>query len=201
MRFSRLTALLVTAALLSAIPAPAVAAVPTWPAGSYQVSLGIERLSGTDRYETAVAIARRSYGSWSGIDHVVVASGESRSTGDALVAASLCWAYDAPLLLVRASETPASVRAALEEIRSVNETITVTVVGGPAAVSAAAVAEIAQVVGEENVSQPWTTGDRYTTAAGVAELVSEVASETARVIPPGALVVNGTRASGFADAF
>jgi lipoprotein-anchoring transpeptidase ErfK/SrfK len=200
-RFPRFASILVSVALLAAVPVVPVAAADAWPTGSYQVSLGVERLAGTDRYQTAVAIAKRSYPSWSGVDHVVVASGEDRSMVDALVAGSLCWAYDAPLLLVKSSGVPASVRTALQEMRSVNSTVTVTVVGGLGAVTEPAIAELGAVVGVENVSQPWTTGNRYTTAAGVAELVSAVAAETGRTIPARAFVVNGTGAGGFADAF
>ncbi len=201
MRFTRSTAVLLSVALLMAVPVAPAAASNPWPTGSYQVSLGVERIAGEDRYQTAVAIARKSYPSWSGVDHVVIASGEDRAMADALVAASLCWAYDAPLLLVRASKVPAAVRTALEEMRSVNGTITVTVVGGPSAVTAPAIAQLGAAVGPENVSQPWPTGDRYTTAAGVAALTSLVASQTSRTIPARAFVVNGTGTADFADAF
>jgi lipoprotein-anchoring transpeptidase ErfK/SrfK/putative cell wall-binding protein len=193
--------ILVSVALLAAVPAAPVVAADAWPTGSYQVSLNVERLAGADRYQTAVAIAKRSYPSWSGIDHVVVASGEDSAMVDALVAGSLCWAYDAPLLLVKSSGVPSSVRTALQEMRSVNSTVTVTVVGGTAAVTAPAITELGALVGAENVSQPWTTGNRYTTAAGVAGLVSAVAAETGRTIPARAFVVNGSGAGGFADAF
>ncbi len=201
MRVSRLTAILVSLALLAAVPVTPAAAGDSWPSGTHKVALGVERLAGADRYETAVEIAKRNYPSWRGVSHVVVASGEDRARSDPLAAASLCWAYDAPLLLVRSSGLPASVRTALREMRSANGTITVTVVGGPAAVPSPVVAELRAIVGSANVSQPWITGDRYTTAAGIAELASEVASETARTIPARALVVNGTGFGDFADAF
>lgn len=190
---------LVVALLTVTAPGGAVAAA-SWPAGTFRIALDVERLAGPDRYQTAVAIARDAFPGWSGVDHVVVSSGEDRALADPLSAGALCWAYDAPLLLVTSAEVPPAVTAALEEIRSVNSTVTVTVVGGPVAVSEAVVEALEAVVGDGNVVRPWSAGDRYTTAAGVAELVSQVASDTARVIPARALVANGTTPAGFVDA-
>ena len=199
MRASRLVTVVLLSALLAAVPAPAGASDP-WPSGTHQVALGVERIAGADRYATAVAAARSSFPSWKGVTHVVIASGAKASPSDAVAAASLCWAYDAPLLLVSSTAMPAPVRAALREIRSANPGVSATVVGGPLAVSAAVVGEVRSILGAERVSQPWTTGGRHATAAGVAELVSIVASDTARPLPARALVVNGTDGAGFADA-
>ena len=201
MSASRWMSLLVAVVLLSGIPvAPRAEAATSWPSGTHRVSLGVERLAGADRYETSVTIARKSFPAWSGVDHVIVASGEDRAMADPLAAASLCWAYDAPLLLVGPFGVPPSVRTALGEMRSVNGTVTVTVVGGPVAVPSTTVSQLQGIVGHENVQQPWTGGDRYTTAAGVAALASQVASETGRAVPARAIVANGTDAAGFADA-
>lgn len=190
---------LVVALLSAGAPLPASAAAP-WPAGTFRVALDVTRTSGPDRYETAVAIARDTFPGWTGVDHVVVSSGEDRALADPLSAGALCWAYDAPLLLVTSTDVPPAVQTALEEIRSVNGAVRITVVGGPAAVSEDVVGQLGAIFGEENVTRPVSVGDRYDTAAGVAALVSQVASDTARVIPARALVANGSTRSGFVDA-
>ena len=193
------TVLSLTIVLLAGGLLPASAADP-WPTGTYRVVLSAERLAGTDRYSTAVTIAEDSFPGWSGIDHVIVASGENRALSDPLAAASLCWAYDAPLLLVNSSGVPAVVRTALEQMRSVNSTVSVTVVGGPVAVPSPVIAELEGIMGAGQVEQPWLNGDRYTLAAGIATRASEVASDTARPVPARALIANGTNAAAFVDA-
>lgn len=200
MRFTRLTSVLLALALMISIPvAPAIAADP-WPSGTYRVSLSSERLAGSTRYSTSVAVARKGFPAWKGVDHVVIASGEDRVIGDGLGAAGVCWAYNAPLLLVKSSGITASVRTALLEIRAANEAVKVIVVGGQSAVADAVIADLGTIVGPENVSRVRSSGDRYAMAAAAADLASAVASDTARTIPARALVVNGTGVGGFADA-
>ncbi|MGB4593072.1 MAG: cell wall-binding repeat-containing protein, partial [Coriobacteriia bacterium] len=117
-----------------------------------------------------------------------------------LAAGGLVWAYDAPLLLVQSGSVPAAVRTALSEMRSANDTVTITIVGGPQSVTSACVSQLKSIAGAANVEQPWVVGDRYTVAAGVARRMQEVASETSRTLPGQVLVANGTNAAGFADA-
>ncbi|PKQ37201.1 MAG: hypothetical protein CVT59_09095 [Actinobacteria bacterium HGW-Actinobacteria-1] len=180
------------------IPAPAMAV--EWPAGGVRVALDARRISGSDRYGTSVAIAREGFPGWAGVSHVVIASGETRALPDAVAAGGLVWAYDAPLLLVRGTGVPQAVRVALQEIRSANSTVTVTIVGGTAAVSQACANEIGVIMGQDSVVRPFSGGDRYTTAAGVAALMRAAAAETSRDMAPVALVANGTNAFGFYDA-
>lgn len=193
----------VTAALLAcvlALGSTGIASAGTWPPGTHNISLEVGRLAGSDRYSTAVAVARAARPGWSDVRHVVIASGETRAHSDALVAGSLCWAYDAPLLLVTRDTVPKAVRAALAEMCAANGGVDVTVVGGPQSVSAKAVEQIAALVAPGKVEQPWTVGDRYSTAAMVALRVADVAEETSRTLPARALIANGTAASGYADA-
>lgn len=186
------------AALLLAQSIPAFAG--TWPAGTHRVSLTVNRIAGDDRYATSVAAARAGWPGWAGVDRVIIASGEDRALADPLAAGSLCWAYDAPLLLVRGGSIPPVVKAALQEIRAVNPLVDVTVVGGTGSVGAAVTSEIAGIVAPGMVEQPWVVGDRYDTAAGVALRVAEVARDTSRTVPARALVANGTTPFGFIDA-
>lgn len=195
---SRLLVVTTLAIVMLAQPLTAMAA--TWPTGTHRVALTTRRIAGPDRYATAVASARAVWPGWTGIERVIIASGEQSSLSDPLVAGSLCWAYDAPLLLVRRDSVPADVRTALEQIRAANPKVDVTVVGGPGAVGPAVVAELGALVAPGTVEQPWTTGTRYDTAAGVALRSAEVARETTRSVPARALLANGTAAHGFADA-
>lgn len=199
MRPGRMLGVVAAATLLLAVPCTPVSGA-TWPAGSYRVAVSVQRVSGPDRYATAVAVARAAWPAWTGVKHVVVASGEDRAIPDSVAAGSLCWAYDAPLLLVRARSVPAAVRAALQEMVQTNGPVRVTVVGGTASVGPAALSELKAIVGAANVEQPWTGGDRYTTAAGVAARSLAVAAETSRTVPARALVANGTSDGGLADA-
>jgi lipoprotein-anchoring transpeptidase ErfK/SrfK/putative cell wall-binding protein len=195
---SRVLLVLVLSACLLPVSVPAYAV--TWPDGTHRIALGVTRLEGPNRYETAVAVARAGWPGWSGVDHVIIASGEDRAFADPLVAGGLCWAYDAPLLLVRYGDVPAGVSTALREIKAANGSVRVTVVGGTASVSASVTRQIASLFGAGSVEQPWDGGDRYTTAAGVAARVAEVARETSRTVPARAFVANGTDEFGFVDA-
>jgi lipoprotein-anchoring transpeptidase ErfK/SrfK/putative cell wall-binding protein len=197
-RMPRLLLVLALSACLVSVSAPATAV--TWPAGTHRIALQVTRLEGPNRYETAVAVARAGWPGWADVDHVIVASGEDRAFADPLVAGSLCWAYDAPLLLVRYGDVPAAVRAALREIKAANGTVKVTVVGGTASVSTSVTGQMAAILGPGSVEQPWDGGDRYSTAAGVAARVSQVARETSRTVPARAFVANGTDDFGFVDA-
>ncbi|GAB4288011.1 MAG: hypothetical protein Kow0067_13480 [Coriobacteriia bacterium] len=198
----RLIALTCTALIVASLSAPATAVAAAWPDNAVKVVLDVERLSGGNRFATAVAIAAESYPGWTGVDRVIVSSGEDRAMADPMAAAGLCWAYDAPLLLVTRTGVPAPTRAALAGIVKNNPSVTVTIVGGPAAVSASCVRELRTIVGSGNtVEQPWTTGNRYNTAASIARRMEVVASADASLtLSSAVLVANGTDAAGYVDA-
>jgi len=195
---ARLALTFAVAVLIVGVAAPASAAA--WPAGTHQVSLAVDRVGGVDRYATAVAVAKAGWPGWEGIDRVIIASGEARSYADPLAAGSLCWAYDAPLLLVEGGRVPPSVKSALSAIHSVNGGLDVTIVGGPSAVSGAVVNELRSLITSGTVEQPWAAGDRYTTAAQVAARSAQVARESSRTVPARAFIANGTDRFGFVDA-
>lgn len=195
----RASAALVIASLLFLIPATPALALLGWPAGSLKVDLQVERLGGASRYETAVAIARAGWPGWSGMTHVVVASGEDRAFADPLAAGSLCWAYDAPLLLVRGTDVLPVTATALQAIKTTNGGIKIIVVGGAGAVSAEAFDQLGDVVGAENVER-LEGANRFDTAAAIAERVSMVSVETSRAVPESVLVANGDDGAGFVDA-
>lgn len=170
-----------------------------WPSDTVRVALDTERVAGPTRFDTAVAIAAKAYPGWSGVSRVIIASGLDRSLADPLAAGGLCWAYDAPMLLVSDRSVPAATQAALRAIVSANTTVTVSVVGGSSAVSAACVTAIERIVGAGRVERPFAGADRYATAALIARRVSEVdAADSLRSRPSVALVANG--AKGYYDA-
>jgi len=197
---SRSVALALVVVFVMSGPISASVALESWPAGGIRVAVDAHRISGSDRYATAISVAREGFPGWTDVSHVVIASGENRALADAVAAGGLVWAYDAPLLLVKGGEVPPSVRTVLAEIRSANPTVTVTVVGGTAAVSAACVSQLKAIVGVANVERPWAGGDRYSTSAGIALRMKAAAAETSRTMPSVALIANGTDGAGFYDA-
>ncbi len=193
---SALVALAVVSPSVAASPAPAA-----WPTDVPRLAHTATRASGADRYAAAATIAGQAYPGWAGVSHVVVASGDDRASADPLAAASLCWAYDAPLLLTSAKSTPGATKAALAAIVSANTTVTVHVVGGTVSVPSARVRELRTIAGAAGtVEQPWTSGTRFGLAAGIAARTRQVAADTARVIPSAAFVANGDEATRFFDA-
>ncbi len=199
-RWRRFISRAVSAVLAVVLCAPVVAWADTWPDSSTKLQIPAERIGGADRFHTATAMAARSYPGWAGVTDVVVAAGDDASLVDPLSAASLCWAYDAPLLFVSRSSMPASTRSALQAIASANPAVTVHIVGGTKVVPGARVREIMAAIGTDNVEQPWPSGDRYTTAAGIATRVRAVAAEKSLTIPDAAFVANGADSGRFMDA-
>lgn len=184
--------LAMTATLLT-LPAPALA-------GSYDVDFDrpTVRVAGSDRFETSVEIARRAFPGWTGVSHVIVASGDG-GIPDALTASGLCWAYEAPLLLVSTARTPSSVARALREIASVTPTVTVHLVGGEASLPEQRVAEIRSAIGSSRVARV-AGRDRYATASAVAYRMRDVAVAAGRTLPPRALLANGADEAHMVDA-
>ena len=136
------------------------------------------RLADSDRFSTAVAIAREGFDTtgasgtqWGGIRHVIIASGEDRAAADPLSAAGLCWAYDAPLLLVSSSNTPNQVKQAVKEIASqAGGTVTIHIVGGKVSVPDARYNDLKAYVGSSGSlkSHRVAGADRFSTAAAIA---------------------------------
>lgn len=122
----------------------------------------VDRLSGRNRYETAVAIAERVWAA-GGTRRAGVALGqheqEHRAWPDALAAGYHGAVIGAPVLLVTPSGVPAATAAALDGVAEV------TVVGGTGVVSEVVYAAIEEGAGSvRRLAGP----DRYMTAAAVA---------------------------------
>ncbi len=176
-------------------------AAPTPPGINYgEVLHASERLAARCRYSTAVTVARAAYPNWTGVKNVVIASGDDRAAADPLAASGLCWAYDAPMLLVSATSTPDEVKAAVNEIVAKNGSVTLRVVGGTSSVPAARLTEIQNAAGgatKVKVDRVLSTGGRYDLAAAIA---SRMKSVRGAEMPSVALVANGADPSKFFDA-
>ncbi|MGB4593367.1 MAG: cell wall-binding repeat-containing protein [Coriobacteriia bacterium] len=120
------------------------------------------RLSGADRYATAVQVSQSTFGE--GSNTVVIASGEGFA--DAVSASSLAGAYDAPLLLVRRTTLPSTVAAEIDRLGATQAFI----VGGEAAISAAVASAIDARPAMETPVRV-SGSDRYATSAEVTRRV------------------------------
>ena len=195
--------LLVTTTVLvsaTALVGPSGAAATTWPVGVARVALDASRIVGDGEYGTAVAGAKRAYPGWKGVHDVVIASGERGALSDAVAASSLCWAYDAPLLLTARSSLPRATREALAQIVSLNPTAAVHVVGSSSAIPSGRLAQIVSAAGTATVEQPWASASKYSLAASIAQRVRSVAAASGSTVPSAALVVDGSHVSHMWEA-
>jgi len=163
----------------------------------------VTRLSDRTRFSTAVAIARDAFPGWVGVKHVVIASGDDRAAADPLAASGLCWAYDAPMLLVSAARTPDEVKVAIKQIVALDGPITLHVVGGPISVPDARLNDIKAYVGAGNITvdRILSTGGRYDLARAIAlRMKSVAASNPAKTMPGVLLFANGADSTKFFDA-
>lgn len=168
----------------------------------------VTRIADADRYTTAVRVARRAYDPaglkvWPGVQHVVIASGEDRAAADPLAAAGVCWAYDAPLLLVSRTTTSKEVKDAVAEIAKANGEVQLHVVGGTASVPEPRIAEIrtaAASFGLVTSERLLGTGNRYDLARAIALRMKQISDLGGRTMSDVVLVANGADPAKFFDA-
>lgn len=156
--FGVAAALLLVSGLLTVVPS--VGAADRGVEGGLD---GGERvLAGADRYETAVLLATNAIDSGgAGTAEAVVVSGESLV--DALSAASLAAAKSSVVLLTQTDLLPDVVRNFISE-RGIGS---VTIVGGPAAVSPSVATHLSELASVNSVARV-QGADRYATSARVA---------------------------------
>ncbi len=124
----------------------------------------VVRLSGPNRYATAVAISQATYPT-PPVGSVYIATG--LAFPDALAAAAVAGRDDAPLLLVPGNQASlAAVPDVRAEILRLAPT-RIVIAGGPGAVSSGIAAELAALVGPSNVVR-YAGANRYDTAAAIA---------------------------------
>ncbi|HEX9889354.1 MAG TPA: cell wall-binding repeat-containing protein [Nitriliruptorales bacterium] len=119
----------------------------------------VERAHGTDRIATAVAASQRG---WTSSPRALLAT--ATNFPDALAAGALAGSLDAPLLLTDASTLSGAVEGELSRLA----VKTVTILGGPSAVSEAVSSSLVDLgYTVERIEGP----DRFATAAAVAKRV------------------------------
>lgn len=152
-------------------------------------ALTVGRIQGTDRYNTAVQISTNFA---PGVATAYVASGENYP--DALSVAPVAASEDAPLLLTTGAAVPNNVLTELIRLHPGR----IVAIGGPAAISPAALAQLATVA---PVTQIQGT-DRYNTSLSVGATLGARHSGKAYIASaanfPDAL--SGAPAAGFQDA-
>ena len=116
----------------------------------------VTRVSGLDRYDTAVQISAVHD---PGVDTVYVATGTEFP--DALAGAARAGALDGPVLLVKQDRIPATTRAELERLTPGN----IVLLGGTEAISAGVEADLGALGTVDRVSGI----DRYATAAAISQ--------------------------------
>ncbi len=145
-----LAAAATVAALSGAIAGPAAPASAAW-------APQIERLSGADRYQTAVAISKKFP---AGPTHVFIATGEAFP--DALSVSALASSYESPLLLVQKNSIPAGVVNEIKRLKPRE----ILIAGGTGAVSKNVENQLSKLVGELNRA---SGADRYDTSLAIAQ--------------------------------
>ncbi|SHF76256.1 cell wall-binding repeat-containing protein [Ornithinibacillus halophilus] len=122
--------------------------------------VNVDRISGSDRYETAVLASQKG---WETADVVILARADDYA--DALAGAPLAAAKDAPLLLTKTDELQEATKAEIERLGATK----VFVLGGESAVSESVVAELEAA--EIEVTRV-KGDDRIGTAVEIAKLVA-----------------------------
>jgi len=166
----------------------------------------VTRVSGSDRFGTAVATARMGWDpasnkSWPGVEHVIIVNGENGREADPLSAAGLAGVYDAPVFTVSAMQLPDSVKDVITEIaakrKSEGKTLKVHLVGGTAVVPDARWTQIRAIPGVYKTKDRIAGGNRYATSAEVAKRIVSVAG-AGNV--PGVILIAGDNGAAFYDA-
>lgn len=143
----------------------------------------VQRIAGADRYATAIAASRSTFGTGS-VANVVLATGEDFA--DAVSASPLAGVFGSPVLLTRRSGLPDGVLAEIGRLGASR----VLIVGGSTAVSA----NVERALAASGLRVERVFGaDRYETAAAVAARVRQEIGAAAEA----AFLVRG---DNFADA-
>jgi YVTN family beta-propeller protein len=123
------------------------------------------RLSGSDRFGTAVAVSKTEFPT-GGAGAVVLARGDDYP--DALVGAPLAAANNAPLLLTTGSALPAGIKAEIQRVLAPGKTV--FLLGGTNAVPASIASEL---TGLGYVVTRYSGADRFATAVKVADALGD----------------------------
>lgn len=125
-------------------------------------SSGTDRISGEDRYKTAVTISQKG---WKKADYAVVARGDNFA--DALCAGPLAYKYDGPILLTQPNNLNADTLAELKRLGVKH----LFIAGGLGAVSQSVEDEI-KAAGITDIERLYGK-DRYETSVKIAEKIGD----------------------------
>lgn len=181
----------VTFLVISTLIFPLSAALlPTNLSKASALSSLVERISGSDRYLTAVQASQRG---WASSDWVIVANGENFP--DALAGAALAGAYDCPLLLTEASNLNDHTKNEIKRLNASN----CFILGGTGVVSSGVATEMKSQTSVGNVTR-LGGADRYETAALIARQVkSKVGSRQTAIVVTGEDFPDALAASSFSS--
>lgn len=161
----------------------------------------VTRIAGADRFAVAEQLARATYPSWTGVEHVIVACGDNGKEADPLSAAGLAGVYDAPIVLTQTTRLPTATRRVLAEAAAAcasrGTTLKVHLIGGTATLPDARWTEIATIPGVSPVKDRISGADRYAVSAAIASRMVTVAGADAI---EGALIVSAENPAAFYDA-
>lgn len=164
----------------------------------------LTRVQGTNRYATAEAIARKQFPGWKRsdgrpVDYVIIASGEDRAVVDALGAASLAGALDAPVLLVpyrRDGYVPPETMRCIKEMWTTSGSrLNQRFIGGPLAVSWETEAAFAGFRSKYTQHNRLFGPNRYETAGRIADNVDQIWRNSGFAVSPTVLVADGRNES------
>ena len=149
---------------------------------------GFDRVAGNDRYETSAATsARFRLAATTGITNVILASGESGRTPDALAASFLAGVQSAPVVLTRRDNTPEVIVAELRALRTAGAT-TLTIVGGSAAISELQVTEL-RALGFTTINR-LGGANRYDTARAIVAAGESAAASNVGLVASGVSTID-----------
>lgn len=166
-------------------PVSKTISVPTYHFSTYAVMADTSsvprRLGGSDRFQTANAVAAQGWKA--GADNVVLVNAYAFS--DALAAGPLAFKLNAPILLTEADPLNPSTLAEIQKLKPKK----ITLIGGTAVISQTIQAELEKAYGADNVLR-YGGPDRYSTAALIAAALGTTGQ---------AIIANGGENS-YADA-
>lgn len=142
-------------------------ATPAFTASQFEGYRGeVERIAGTNRYETAALVAQAAP---AGSTEVLVASGQNFP--DALAVSAAAGAAPGPLLLTKADAVPAVTGAEIQRRVTEGGPQALSVAGGSLVVHPAVVTALSALAGSD--ARVLSGGDRYATAAAIAAATVE----------------------------
>lgn len=133
----------------------ALASLPLFATEALALQVNVQRVAGDTRYDTMSELIS-NVGEWSASDKVILASGANYP--DALSASALAGVHDAPIILTDPTELSSKAAATIKQLGP----STIYVVGGPSAVSDAALQAASNICGSNTIRLYGST--RYETS-------------------------------------